>query len=75
MSTAVDGVHRVGLHITRDHRRSGRNIKIKPLGIPVGPLWVYDGEDYEALATKWIAACMEWPEHLVDAYNVNGASG
>lgn len=73
--TMATEIHRVGLFISRDQKHpSGRKIKIKADGIP-GAMWCKDDEDYEDLATKWVAAMMGWPEHLVYAYNVNGCSG
>lgn len=75
MTTMTDEIHQIALFIHRDPKHpSGRKIKIKADGIP-GAMWCSEGEDYEDLATKWIAAVMGWPEHLIYAYNVNGASG
>jgi hypothetical protein len=72
--TVMNEIHRVALFITNDSKHpSHRKVKIKADGIP-GAIWVDSGEDYEDLATKWIAMIMDWPEHLVYAYNVNGAS-
>lgn len=71
----INEVHRVELFITTDiHHPSHRKIRIKARGI-AGAIWVDRGEDYEAIAAKWIATVMGWPEHLVSAYNVNGSSG
>jgi hypothetical protein len=70
----TDEVHRVELFITNDPgHKSQRKIKIKMRGI-TGAIWVQRGEDYEELATKWISAVTGWPEHLIDAYNVNGCT-
>ena len=71
MTNATD-IHNVGLFITRDPKHpSDRKLKVHAPGI--GIIWCHDGDDCEALATAWIAKLKGWPEHLVNAYNVNGA--
>lgn len=60
----------VGLYITRDpSHKTARKTRIHAPGF--GTIWVREDEDAEAMATKWIAAQRGWPEHLVNAYNLN----
>ena len=72
MASQTD-IHNVGLYITRDPKHpSDRKLKVHAPGI--GIIWCREDEDAEAIATRWIATLKGWPEHLVNAYNVNGSN-